>query len=146
WKREQKLFDQLPEFIVSRANEIPAEIQSRHLAQTFRRKTRLFDTHPSDAERVQRAIEANEPGIIHSTAPAMGLFADFPEFSRRFTRAHYQRLIGPAFSPAWLVSTEQAVHQADHDPTTDRQAVQRYFFGLATSLRPIVVAENKSLV
>jgi Zn-dependent protease with chaperone function len=146
WRTDRKLFDQLPDYIVSCANEVSAEVQQRHLAQTLNRQTRLFDTHPSDAERIQRARAANEPGLFHASAPATTLFTNFPELARRLTVAHYQQLIGPEFSGAWLVSTEQTVRQAGHDHTADKEAVRRYFLGLTTSLRPIIVTENKSRV
>jgi Zn-dependent protease with chaperone function len=145
WKNEKKLFDQIPDFIVSRANEVPAETQDRHHAWSRERKTRLFDTHPSDAERNQRALAANDPGIFHATAPATSLFADFPEFSRRVTLAHYHDMFGPDFSLDWLISTEQTARQAEHDYAADKQNIKRYFLGITTSLRPIIITENKAL-
>jgi Zn-dependent protease with chaperone function len=146
WKEERKLFDQLPDFIVSRANEVPAEVQERHLSETLRRRTRLFDSHPADAERIHRARAASERGVFHDGAPAASLFADFSGLSRRVTVAHYQRLLGADFSERWLVSIEQSVREAEHDSAADEAAIERYFLGLATDLLPIIVTENKSPV
>jgi Zn-dependent protease with chaperone function len=145
WKKDQKLFDQIPDFIVSRADEVPAETQDRHHTWIRERKTGLFDTHPSDAERSQRAIAANEPGVFHATAPATSLFADFPALSRRVTIAQYQSMFGSGFSTDWLISTEQTARQAEHDYAADKQNIKRYFLGITTSLRPIIITESKSL-
>ena len=101
-EKEKKLFDQVPDFIVSRANEISAEAQERHYAQAFKRRTQLFDSHPSDAVRMQRARAAGEPGVFHETAPATSLFANYPELSRRLTQFFYRNIIGPGFSPGSL--------------------------------------------
>jgi Zn-dependent protease with chaperone function len=145
WKKEKKLFDQIPEFIVSRADEIPAETQDRHYVKAFKRKTGLFDTHPSDTERIQRALQANDAGVFHSTAPAGSLFADFPALSRKITLAYYRGLIGRDFSPALLISVEQTRRQAGHDGAADRQHIQRYFLGVAAPFRPMALPETQAL-
>jgi hypothetical protein len=146
WKKEKKLFDQIPDFIVSRANEIPADTQGRLHAHQSRRRTRLFDTHPSDAERVDRARAANEPGILHSNEPARSLFANFPELCRKATVFYYGMLIGPEFTADWLVATEPAVSAADYDYTADRENIRRFTLGIATQLRPMILPESKPLV
>ena len=146
WKKEKKLFDQIPDFIVGRANEISAEAQERHYAQAFKRKTQLFDSHPSDAERMRRARAAGEPGVFHETAPATSLFANYPELARRLTLFFYRDLIGPGFSPASLVSLEQTQARAEHDYAADKESVRRYFLGIVSDLRPLAIKESKSLV
>ena len=145
WKSERKLFDQIPAFIVSRADEIPAETQDQFYANVFGRKTGWWDAHPADAERLQRAAAAREPGIFHPRDPASSLFVDFPGLSRRITIAHYQRICGPGFSPEWLLPVEPAAIPSPGDFPDSWAAVQRYFLGVATPLRPRVIAESKAL-
>ncbi len=142
WKSEKKLHDHIPDLIASRAREAPAELQDRYFSQATKRKTRLFDTHPSDAERIRRATEAGEPGVFHATAPAGSLFADFSGFCRRMTALHYEQLMGSEFSPGMLVSTEETAKKAVHDYAPDEEAVKRFFLGVTTSLRPIILTEN----
>lgn len=146
WKKERKLFDQIPEFIVSRADEITAEKQERLHSTLSRRRTRLFDAHPSDAERVQHALATREPGIFHSTAPATSLFTDFPELSRRVTMAYYQSVFGREIPPERLISTQQLKTRAEHDYAADRALVQNYFLGIAAESRPVIISENKSML
>ena len=143
WKKERKLFDRLPEFVASRADNIPAEIQGRLYASAARRKTGLFDSHPSDAERIRRAIKAAEPGILHGAAPASGLFADFNGLSRRVTLHFYQCWLGSKFKPDFLVSAGPLSGEEGHDATPDMENVHRYFLGICTILRPFAIPENK---
>ncbi|MDB6065463.1 MAG: Peptidase Ste24p [Pedosphaera sp.] len=146
WKKERKLFDQIPHLIVNHANELSADVQGRLHAFASKKKTGLFDSHPSDADREAHAVAANEPGIFHSTAPAASLFTDFPELSRRATLFHYKNVFGPAFSPDWLIPSAPPVEQVMHEDNTDRENIERYFFGIASELRPIIITESKSLV
>ncbi len=142
WKKERKLFDRIPEFVADRADNIPAEIQGRLYASAARRKTGLFDSHPSDAERIRRAIKAAEPGILHGAAPASGLFTDFSGLSRRVTLHFYKCWLGPKFKLESLVSAGPAPDEAPHDGAADGENVQRYFRGIATSLRPFAIPET----
>jgi Zn-dependent protease with chaperone function len=144
WKSERKLYDQIPELVVNRANEIPAEAQERHYVQAFKRKTRLFDSHPSDAERMQRAREARDPGMFLDTAPATSLFTDYPGLSRRLTIFFYRDLIGAGFSVKALVSTNETAARAEHDYAADRETIKRYFLGVVAESLPIVLHENKA--
>lgn len=146
WKNEKKLFDQIPDFIAGRANEIAAETQERHYTRAFKRRTGAFDSHPSDAARMQRARAAAEPGIFHDSAPATTLFADFPGLSRRWSLFYYERVIGPQFSPDCLVSMAQMVARADHNYDADREKIRAYLPGVMTESRPLIIKENKSLL
>jgi hypothetical protein len=146
WKKEKKLFDQIPSLIVRLASEIPAEVQSRHHSVHDRQRTRLFDSHPCDAERNRRATAAREPGIFHSHEPAVNLFTNFSGLARRVTAEYYRELAGPLFREDMFVSTEQAARQAEHDFAADEAINQRYFLGVATALRPMFIVENKTMV
>ncbi len=145
WKKERKLFDRIPDYIVCRANEISADAQEQFYARVFRRKTGLFDQQPSDAERTERARAAKEPGVFRETRPATALFADYPGLSRRLTLFFYRDLIGPSFSESSLVALEQKPAQSGHDYATDRANIHRHFLSIVTDLRPLLLAENKSL-
>lgn len=146
WKKERKLFDQIPDFIVSRANEISADAQARLYAQTAGTRTSYFDSHPSHTERIGRAKEAREPGILDVREPARNLFANFPELSRRASEFFYRGMIGPNFTPDWLQATERVTAPADYDYTVDRQRISAYFIGVCSNLRPVTLPESFPLV
>lgn len=144
WKQEHKLFDEIPSLIVSQAAEIPADIQARHHSARDSRPARLFDFHPSDAERIRRARAMNEPGIFHSSAPAASLFADFSELSRRITTAHYREMIGAPFKEDLLISAERPAKRVESALPIAEDGLEHYFLGVPTVLRPIFISEDKT--
>lgn len=146
WAKERKLFDRIPEHIVNCANEIPAETQDKMHAAHSQQRKQFFDSHPSDAERNAHARATREPGIFHSTLPATCLFADFPELSRRITLNYYEGVFGRKIPDDQLVSTTQLAAQAEHDYATDQARIERYFLGITTRLRPLIIDEKKTLV
>jgi Zn-dependent protease with chaperone function len=52
-------------------------------------KTGLFDTHPSDGDRIRRARQANEPGVFRLDLPATVLFSNFDVVAEQVTELHY---------------------------------------------------------
>jgi Zn-dependent protease with chaperone function len=54
-------------------------------------KRGLFNTHPSDDDRVSAAARAEDPGVLlGGQEPALGLFVDFEALSQAATRRHYE--------------------------------------------------------
>ena len=52
-----------PAFILARSRDMPGEL-IEHLGGSAQAKTGVFDTHPSDADRVRAAEAAAAPGVI----------------------------------------------------------------------------------
>lgn len=50
------------------------------------RKTGLFDTHPSDLDRIERVRALNAPGVFHLNGPASTLFRDFDRLAKRMSK------------------------------------------------------------
>jgi hypothetical protein len=74
------------------------------------------------------------------------LFADYPELSRRLTLFFYRDVTGREIAPGSLITCQPAGGGAEHDYAADRGHLRRWFMGLATDSRPIIIRENKSLV
>ena len=144
WQRDRRIYDSVPEFIASHARQIPADAQGRLYEEYLKRKTGLFDTHPSDKDRIRRAQEAEDFGVYHQTAPASALFTDFPELSRSITFELYEMFIGDDLKPEHLVSTASAFADAEDRYDADRTAVSAFFMGVATSLRPICLPDSRT--
>jgi Zn-dependent protease with chaperone function len=145
WKKEHCLYDNVPELVVHLSRHVPADLQSRLHSEALQRKTGFLDTHPCDADRIQRAEMANEPGVYQRAEPASVLFTDFAGISRRVTLDTYYRLTGAEVSEKELVATAQTSKQETYDASADMQTVKEYFLGLATSLRPVAIPEARSL-
>jgi Zn-dependent protease with chaperone function len=83
----------LPLFLVTwhKTRSIDAAMTEDAPAEPAARKTSLFDTHPSDSERIDAARRASDRGILvggHDSA--VRLFNDFDALSRLATRHHYE--------------------------------------------------------
>lgn len=94
WDSERKLPKSVPGYIIETAQSMPRDIQERIDSTLGLNKTKVFDTHPSDADRIRCARKASEPGIFALTRPATELFSSF-EFPAKFvTLIHYQDDLG----------------------------------------------------
>ena len=144
WQRDHRLYDSLPEFINAQAREIPADTQGRLYEKYLARKTGLFDTHPSEHERIRRAEAANDPGIYHETAPATCLFKDFGQVSRNLTLEIYEDLVGDQLRDEFLIPIARISTDLAYDISADRTAVNEFFMGVASSLRPITLTKSSA--
>lgn len=57
------------------------------------RKTGLFDTHPSDLDRIERVRALKEPGVFHLKGPASALFRDFDRLAKRMSKERALQLM-----------------------------------------------------
>ena len=130
---EGRLGNNLPKLIASKAGSFTPEEHKAIRTDALSRHTGLFDTHPSDSERVRRARAAGEPGIFRLDVPASVLFRDFDGLSERVTLGFYRRTLGE-IPTASLVSTEDFRGQQDEERDA-RQALVRYVQGLLSSSR-----------
>lgn len=124
--QERRLPDNFPRLILANVAQVPAEVMAAYRKAMGRAKTGLFDTHPSDRDRIAHARAEGDDGIFHLDGPATDLFRSFDSLARAATFDYYKLLIGPEvskdqlFGVAELVQT-QAVTQEGH------QAFERYF-------------------
>ena len=65
--------------------------------------TGIFDTHPSQGDRIRRARRAAEPGVFHLDGPACSLFGSFDIPARQVTLLHYADDLGIPTVAAKLV-------------------------------------------
>lgn len=92
--RDDRLVDDLPALIASVADQAPARLLAEIKLDVQRSGTGLFDTHPSDLDRIRRARAGRFPGVLKHGGPASALFADFPAVCRRATLAMYEQALG----------------------------------------------------
>lgn len=131
--QEGRLGNDLPRLIASKADSFTEEDVQRIREAALLQETALFDTHPSDTERIRRAREANEPGMFRIEAPASVLFENFDELSRRVTLGFYRRVLGE-IPTASLESTEDFRGKQDEE-RAGLEALARYVQGLLSSSR-----------
>ena len=106
WRQTKTLPDNLPEMIRNSHQKLsPALLQRIDDTLGFHR-TKLFDSHPSPADRIRQARRAADPRIFHDDRPASSLFASFEHPSRFVTLLHYTDNLGIPITEKMLTRVE----------------------------------------
>jgi Zn-dependent protease with chaperone function len=144
---EGRLADNLPELVMVNLRQMKDETKSEISNDRTLGKTRVFDTHPADRDRIASARSVSRvpvfswltgcrvemPGAIRTdtdgipadegvTPPATVLFKDFSALSKKVTLDHYCRELGLAPEQKDLVDVNAMVQSLDEE--------QRYFASL----------------
>jgi Zn-dependent protease with chaperone function len=90
----ERFVDDLPALVTRVADQAPARLMTAIRMDVQRSGTGLFDTHPSDLERLRRARAGRFPGVLAHHGPATALFRDFPGVCRRATLELYEASLG----------------------------------------------------
>jgi Zn-dependent protease with chaperone function len=132
--------DDLSSYIAMLSGQCAGETQGKLLAQNTKARTRWFESHPSDAERMARATAAAQPGIIHDERSATVLFNNFPELSKALTMMAYQiSRRGQPIPSEQLFQVATPEHEAPPDTSRQQQLIAQYFSGLGSFLRPVLL-------
>lgn len=94
WNKSRRLPDDFPAFLLQQETALPPALRTRIEDTVGLATTGLFDTHPSDGDRIRRARQAGEPGMFHLDQPATVLFANFDAVAKQVTLLHYTDDIG----------------------------------------------------
>ena len=126
----------MPAYVATQLARMPAEIVERIRAAPDD-KTGKFDTHPSDADRLDAARAVGGYGVLSGgDAAASALFSDFTSLCATATRHHYEHDLGLEPTSLTFVSTEAAV--SNHgERRARRQALDTLFAGCVSLLRPL---------
>jgi Zn-dependent protease with chaperone function len=94
WNMNRRLPDNFPAYLVQREMAIP-HLQREKIEDTVGLvRTGVFDSHPSDGDRIRQARRAGEPGVFQLELPASVLFANFDAVAKQVTLLHYTDDIG----------------------------------------------------
>ena len=91
---QQKTVKDLPKSILEKTKGLEPMMVQEILKLSHGRKTGLLDTHPSDAQRIEKAREASAEGVFHCTAPASILFSNYQMTSESITDDFYRNEFG----------------------------------------------------
>ena len=134
----------LPAYVETRVARIPAELMDR-LRATPEAKTGVFDTHPSDADRLAAARAVAGDGVlIGGDAVASSLFSNFASLCATATRHHYEHDLGLEPDSLSLVSTEDAITNTG-ERRARRQAMNAVFDGCVSFLHPLQLPQLPDL-
>ncbi|MBU6402299.1 MAG: hypothetical protein KGS61_18425 [Verrucomicrobia bacterium] len=103
WNQARTLPESFPAYLLQVESSQPAAWRQEIEDTMGLATTGLFDTHPSNGDRIRRARRAGEPGVFHLDGPATGLFADFEVLAKQITVLHYAEDLGIPMATVKLV-------------------------------------------
>ncbi|MEN9573852.1 MAG: Protease HtpX [Verrucomicrobiota bacterium] len=103
WNLGNKLPDNFPAYLLRHDQAVSPGKRTKWEDTMGLDPSGLFDTHPSNGDRIRRARQAGEPGVFHLTAPATQLFANYEVVSKQVTQLHYADDLGIPMVMAKLV-------------------------------------------
>ena len=94
WNQSRELPDNFPAYLLRTDTELRPD-QRTQLEDTMGlEKSGLFDTHPSNGDRIRAARLADQPGVFQCDRPATELFSNFDVPARQVTLLHYEDDMG----------------------------------------------------
>ena len=139
--REGRLADDLPKLVVANVGQIPPEALEAIDNQVTTGKTGLFDTHPTDRERIFRAHDEDADGVFDLTGPATDVFRDFDSLCRASTFDYYQSIFGKDAVDKENLKPVGEVVRTQTASMAGNQALGRFYQGTFHPLRPLLLPE-----
>lgn len=136
YHREGRLADNLPKLMLANLQQLPQNARdfvTKSIAET---KTGMFDSHPSDQDRIDAARREQATGVFESNLPASVLFGNFDTASKGVTWDYYCAGMGSIINPQSLHSTEELLARTDSLQSAAK-ARDRFFADSFTVLRPL---------
>jgi Zn-dependent protease with chaperone function len=97
WNVSRRLPEDFPAYVVVQHAKLPPALCQRMQDTLGLARTGVFDSHPSDGDRIRRARQAGDAGVFHLELPASVLFSHFDIVSKQVTQLHYPEDLGIAF-------------------------------------------------
>jgi Zn-dependent protease with chaperone function len=123
--QEGRLGDRFPRLVAAQFQSLSDQAPRLHDEYLSESKTGVFDTHPSDRDRIASIGRESGVGVFACELPATALFRDFDAVEKSFSSAFYGEIFGERFDESDLVSTEAAV-AARLQAADDAKVLTRY--------------------
>jgi Zn-dependent protease with chaperone function len=94
WNLSRRLPEDFPAYLLLHHSKTPPLAHQRLQDTLGLARTRLFDTHPSDGDRIRQARQAGNPGVFDLDFPASVLFSHFDIVSKQVSHLHYMEDLG----------------------------------------------------
>lgn len=107
--------DDLSTLMLKMIDKIPRKIRRQIRDAVETEKTGIFDSHPSDRDRIASSERENAPGIFHAEGPASLLFSDFEAMSKGVTWDLYSAM-GIGIKPQNMDSVEELLKEQEKSP------------------------------
>ena len=90
WKKQHRLPDSLPDYQAQLELHLPASFHEQAQQTLLNETAGWFATHPTPAQRIQKARQLAAEGCFNLEKPARWLFNDFSQTARLVTGLHYR--------------------------------------------------------
>jgi Zn-dependent protease with chaperone function len=138
WRKERRLPDNLSELLRQTHESLPPTVLQKIDDRLGFRRTGLFDSHPSPADRIRQARMSSEPGIFHDNRPASSLFASFEHPARFVTLLHYTDNLGIPVTEQMLLHVESKQSKAAQGyAAAAGSAADEFFLGVLPLMMPL---------
>lgn len=143
---EGRLADDLPTMVVANVSKITPEIRKQLRKQEEEARTGLFDTHPTDRDRIAHACEENTEGLIEPAAmpdgiPAAAVFVNFERLSKQVTLNFYREVLGSQIQPDVLHPVSNLLERQKVEIEAGK-ALRRYFQVQIPVMFPLPLGEG----
>ncbi len=112
--------------IEHQAGALLAEVHQKISLADANEKTRWFETHPCNADRIRAVQAQDEPGVFHLSQPATRLFSDFAELGTIVTEHLYTDHFEIAFTEGNLIPASEMLRESQEKSTGDRLIRQTF--------------------
>jgi len=102
WDKKHQLPDSIPDYLVNLEKRMPVEFQDQARNTLLNETPGLWATHPSAAQRIQKARQQGAVGVFHVELPASVLFDDYAGISKTVTIMHYRQNLQLVVTPAMV--------------------------------------------
>lgn len=138
-----RLANDLPAVVAANLANITPKIRKELRKHRRQAQTGLFDTHPSDPDRIARAKQETEPaGFLFdgdpADYPATVLFQDFSRLSRAASSRFYRSVLGDEFDETRLCPAKRLIQENAHESQSFR-ALDRFFQTRIPLMRPLPI-------
>ncbi|WP_455207615.1 M48 family metalloprotease [Kaarinaea lacus] len=123
---DKKLVDNLPRLIVHNAEQLPEELDHALLSQMREKKTQVYDSHPSDNERIENAMAQQARGVFELPRASRDLFKSFDVIAKQVSNSYYAHELGLEFDRNKLIDVNQVV-QITRENEKQQEAYHQYF-------------------
>jgi len=123
---DKKLVNDFPSLVAHNASQLPAQLDKALLSQMEESKTQMYDSHPSDRERIENASRQQAKGICSLQRPSRDLFKRFDLICKEASQIYYAHELGLDFDASKLVDINQVVKIAQ-DNEKQQEAYHTYF-------------------
>ena len=133
---EGRLADNLPRLIVSNVEKIPKTVHDKLTQRLWTSSTGLFDTHPSNKDRLLAVKTVKSAPVFLVALPATDLFRDFGATARTCSLDFYKVVLGDKVRPENIRPADELIAK-DEATGKENKLVCRYLQAPLLPLRPV---------